>query len=111
MRNLEDYKNPKMGLIILIVVFVASFGLFVFLFFNSISLYSDFDLDYSELMSDELTFNKYEKINGYKSDKTYIVFFNQFEKPFEISTISDKRLDKDYLDKLTKGEIIKVYYR
>lgn len=111
MRKLEDYNNPKMGFIILIVVFVAIFGLFVFLFFNSISLYSIFDLNYGDLMSDELTFNGYEKLNGYKTDKKYIVYFSEFEKPFEISTISDKRLDKDYLNSLAKGEVLKVCYR
>ncbi len=62
-------------------------------------------------MYEELTFRKYEKLDGYKTDKKYIVYFEEYEKPFEISTISDKKLDKTSLGNLTKGESIKVYYK
>lgn len=111
MRPLESYKNPIIGLICLIVVFLSISGLFIFLFVNCISLYSKFDIEYSDLICEELTFSKYEKLDGYKTDKKYIVYFEEYEKPFEISTISDIKLDKYALAGLTKGESIKVYYK
>lgn len=111
MRKLESYKNPKTGMILLIVIFACIGGLFVFLFFNAIALYPQFDLEHSELKYEELTFDGYKKLRGYKSDIKYIVYFKEYETPFEISTISDKRLDKKSLDYLTRGEKLNVYYK
>ena len=111
MRTLESYKNPKAGLILLIVVFSCIALFFTFLFFNGIAQFSKFDVDYSELINEELTFLKYERLDAYRTDKIYIVYFEEYEKPFNISTISDKRLDKDALKLLTKGEKLNVYYK
>lgn len=104
-------KSSKIRLIFIVAFFSCISAMFLFLFFNSISLYSKFDIEYRELIYEELTFRKYEKLNGYKTDKKYIVYFEEYEKPFEISTISDKKLDKTLLANLITGESIKVFYK
>ena len=105
----DSTKSSKIRLILILAFCSSLFAMFSFLFFTCISLYSEFDIEYDELMYEELTFSKYEKLNGYKAKK-YIVYFEEYEKPFEISTISDKKLDKTSLSNLKKGESIKVYY-
>lgn len=107
---MDGYKGYKGFLIGLIVLFVAIGGLFTFMFCNSFYFYSEFDLDYSDLTYDELTFDRFEKKRAYKSSTRYEIYFNEYEMPFEISTISNKKLDKEALKTLKEGEIIKVYY-
>ncbi len=107
----DNYKSEKIRLIFIVAFFSCVSLMFLFLFFKSISLYSKFDIEYSELICEELTFSKYEKLDGYKADKKYIVYLEEYEKPFEISTISDKKLDKTSLANLKKGESIKVFYK
>ncbi len=107
----NSYKSEKIRLIFIVAFFSCISGMFLFLFFNSISLYSKFDIEYSELICEELTFSKYEKLDGYKTDKKYIVYFEEYKKPFEISTISDKKLDKTALANLEKGESVTVFYK
>ena len=106
----DNYKGEKIRLIFIVAFFSCISAMFLFLFFNSISLYSEFDVEYSELACEELTFSKYEKLDGYKTDKKYVVYFEEYEKPFEISTISDGKLDKTSLANLKKGQSIKVFY-
>lgn len=95
---------------VFLVFALAIVGLFTFLFFNSFSLYAEFDVSYDDLSYAELSFCRYERIRGYKSDARYIVYFEEYEKPFEISTIADTRLDKEALDSLERFDKIKVYY-
>ena len=111
MQKTGNFNNPKVGLICLIVVILLTSVLCSFLFFNSISLYSQFDVEYSELVFEELTFSKYEKLGGFRSDYRYIIYFEDYEKPFEINTISDKKLDKTALQMLVEGESIRVHYK
>lgn len=111
MRETDSYKSSKIRLIFVVALFSSICAMFLFSFFNCISLYSEFDIEYSELIYEELTFRKYETTNGYKSDKKYVVYFEEYEKPFEISTISDEKLDKTSLASLIKGESIKVFYK
>lgn len=93
------------------LVFVLAFmGLFTFLFFNSISLYPEFDISYDDLSYAELSFCKYERIQGHKSNGRYVVYFEEYEKPFEINSIADKKLDRKALDSLKRFDKIKVYY-
>ena len=105
------YKEYKGFLIGLIVLFVAIGGLFTFMFCNSFYFYSEFDLDYSDLTYKELTFDRFEKKRSGKSSWRYEVYFNEYDKPFEISTITNRKLDKEALKSLKEGEIIKVQYR
>ena len=104
------YKEYKGFLIGLVVLFVAIGGLFTFLFCNSFYFYSEFDIDYSDLTYEELTFDRFEKKRSGKSSTRYEVYFNEYDKPFEISTITNRKLDKEALKSLKEGKIIKVYY-
>ena len=110
MRKSENYRDFIIGFILPIVCCLLALGLFAFSFFDSTSLYPEYDIDYSELMCEELTFSRYEKMSIRGSDP-YAVYFEEFEKPFEISSITAKKLDRTSLESLTKGESIKVYYR
>ena len=107
---MDGYKGYKGFLIGLIVLFVAIGGLFTFMFLNSFYFYNEFDLDYGDLTYEELTFDRFEKKRAYKSSIRYEIYFNEYDKPFEISTISNKKLDKEALKSLNEGAIIKVYY-
>ena len=88
---------------------------FTFMFVNSIISYPEFDLEYNDLIYEELTVERYEKIrirtgnvgHGYK----YIVYFEEYDKPFNISKIADKRLNKTHFECLTNGKKLKVYYK
>ncbi len=104
------YKEYKVLLIGLIVLFVVIGGLFTFMFCNTFYFYAEFDLDYSDLNYEELTFQRFEQKKGYKSITQYEIYFDEYKKPFEISTITNKKLDKEALKNLKNGEIIKVYY-
>ena len=105
-----EYKEYKGFLIGLVVLFVAIGGLFAFMFCNSFYFYSEFDLEYSDLTYEELTFDRFEKKRSGKSSWRYEIYFDEYDKPFEISTITNKKLDKKSLEGLMNGEIIKVYY-
>lgn len=104
------YKEYKGFLIGLVVLFVAMGGLFTFMFLNSFYFYNEFDLDYGDLTYEELTFDRFEKKRSGKSSWRYEIYFDEYDKPFEISTITNKKLDKKALEGLMNGEIIKVYY-
>ena len=88
---------------------------FTFMFVNSIISYPEFDLEYNDLIYEELTVERYEKIrirtgkvgHGYR----YIVYFEEYDKPFNISNIADRRLNTTHFECLTNGEKLKVYYK
>ena len=95
--------------IITLLLFVIA--LFINLFVNCITLYSSFDVDYNELKYAELTFEKYELIKRHKSGDFYEIYFEEYDKPFEISSITKKELDKEALKKINFNEKITVYYK
>lgn len=114
MKRLWHYKNMRFGIIFCILLFLFFFGLGIFISFNSISLYLQYDISYDDLFYEELTFNRYEtkryasgKAIGYK----YEIYFEEYEKPFIINTITNKKLNKTALANLAENDIIKVYYR
>lgn len=87
------------------------FGFFVFLFVNCVISYNGYDLDYDDLKYAELTFKSYRKVDGAKSAEWYEIFFTEYEKPFEIDSISEDGVDEKALDALGNDETVKVYYR
>ena len=80
------------------------------MFFNSISAYSEYNIDYGDLSYAELTFTRYERITGYKSSDRYRIYVKEHEKPFEINSITNKRLDIETLEEMRTNQKIKVYY-
>jgi hypothetical protein len=75
-----------------------------------IGFYSGFDIDYDDVQYEELTFNKHEVVSVGKGGSLHIIYFDEYAIPFEISNITNKKLDKQALGELEAGEIIKVYY-
>ncbi len=97
--------------IIFTVVSLLSTILFVFLFVNCIVCYSVFDVEYEDLKYSELTFVRFEKIKRYKGGLIYEIYFEEYTQPFEISNITQGRLDKKALETVKEDEKIKVYYK
>jgi len=86
----------------------------VFMFFNCVTAYSEFDVSYSDFMYEELTFDSYKKYkvsrSRFTNDTIYEIKFEEYEKPFVVNDIAERRLDKVSLEKLESGESLKVYY-
>ena len=104
MENRKLYYIPLL-FFILITVF------FAFLFYNCIITYSVLDIDYEDLQYSELTFSKYETSPVSKSGPRYEIFFKEHDVPFEISSITQSKLDKKALEALKENDTLSVYYR
>lgn len=72
--------------------------------------YSKADVEYGDLMYDELTFSKYEETYSSRYRK-YEIYFTEYGWPFLCTSIAEERLDKEALDNLEKNEVVMVYYR
>lgn len=101
----------KIDLIVIITILSLCSVLFSWLFINCINLYNSFDVQYSELMSEKLTFNRYETIPMARGGDIYEIYFEEYDHPFEVSRITQKELNKKELAKLTKGTTFNVFYR
>lgn len=101
----------KIDLIVIITILSLCSVLFSWLFIHCINLYNSFDVQYSELVSEELTFNRYETIPMARGGDIYEIYFEEYDHPFEVSRITQKELNKKELAKLTKGTIFNVFYR
>jgi len=100
----------KIGSFLIITLLIFVICLFSNLFINCIKLYSAFDIDYNDLRYAELTFEKYELIKKYKSGDFYEIYFEEYDKPFEISSITKKEVDKNLLNNLKYKDKVKVYF-
>lgn len=80
---------------------------FSFALFNCIQLVEYFDVTYNEVHHRILTYDKYEMST--KSDN-YEIYFNEYDKPFYISSITQKKLNKDGLENLKEDVKVLVYY-
>ena len=90
------------------MVFAA---VFFFLFFvNCIFCYIHYkNFRPQDLTQEQLTFQRYEYVNGYKS-KRYEIYFTEYEKPFVVDTIADSKMDRDALKSLAPNTAVTVYY-
>lgn len=102
--------SKKISFGIIITIFGLLAGFFCFLFFNCINVYNSFNIQYEDLIYEELTFEKYEKIHKGKNGSLYEIYFEEFNKPFEVSVITQKMLDKEALNELESNTIVEVYY-
>lgn len=100
----------KSGMIGLMCVFVLIGALFAALFLNCVALYSEYDVGYEDLQYGELTFEGYEKKRSGKSGSKYEIYFAEYEKPMEITSITKKELDEDALAQLLPGQRVQVYF-
>ena len=109
MGNIEIPLNTKIGAVPIIVVLLLIIGLFGFLLINCITSYSDFDINYSDLVFQELTFERCDRIPQGKSGYAYDIYFKEYEKPFRIDSIASKKVDKVALKLLAENQTIQVY--
>ena len=100
----------KIGSFLIIGLLMFVVCLFINIFINCISLYSSFDVDYNDLRYAELTFEKYELIKKHKSSDLYEIYFEEYDKPFEISGVTKREVDKNALNDLNMKDKIKVYF-
>ena len=104
-------KKTVINLILLIVVLLAGFILSIFSFINSIQAYSRFEVAYDKLKYEQLTFEKYEVVQKYKTGTTYAIYFEEYEAAFCIGPITQKKLNKTAVKELSAGKKIEIYYR
>lgn len=102
-------KNKAVKILAVSLVLLL-FGVFVFLFVNCVISYNGYDLDYDDLKYEQLTFKSYINIDAGRS-YWYEIYFEEYEKPFQIDSISQKCVDREALDALGNYETVKVYYR
>ena len=80
---------------------------FIFLLFNCINLVQYFDVNYNDVHHRVLTFDRYEM--SVKSDN-YDIYFYEYDEPFKISSITQKKLDKKSLTNLKQDTKLDIYY-
>ena len=98
-----------MGKILNAVFLLLIFVFFGFLLVNCIIGYKN--LDCEELTYKELTFEKYSRINRYRRQDTYEIYFAEYDELFEVDYIATRKLNKTQLDNLKAGDRVKVYYK
>ena len=103
-------KNKRLfGILLLPWILIETF--LVALFINCFLLYSDFNVQYHDLRYEKLTFEKYEVKHQYKAGNIYEIYFQEYEKPFQVSSISQGALNKQALRELDQASAVEVYYR
>ena len=102
----ERKKSRKQAIITLVSLLI------IFLFFSIYSIveYKSYHVSYSDLKCEQLTFEKYEKISGYRKI-TYEFHFEEYNGVFLVDSIAQKKLNKVSLNKLSEGDTVKVYYK
>lgn len=103
--------GKKIVSVLIIAILCVFPALFSWLFYNCLNFYHSFDVQYDELICEELTFDKYEIIVRIKSGDLYEIYFEEYDEPFEVSNITQNKLDKKVLKSLEQSTIINVYYR
>lgn len=104
-------RDDKAAAITLLIIMLSLTIILAVFFFNSIRFYSEFDIDYGDLVCEELTFDKGKMSYSRRGIEEVEVYFKEYSEPFYISGIVAKKLDKDSFMELKQGEIIKIYYR
>lgn len=84
---------------------------FVFLFVNCIQSHSLYDIGYDDVLREELTFERYEEIHRLKGGSSIEIYFEEYETPFLVSSITRDRVNLLSLKKLTAQEKVQVCYR
>ena len=104
--------KKRIGMIFVLLVLLLFLALFVVLFINNIYYHSYFkELEISDVMYEELTFEKYEKIRGRRHrSPRYEIYFYEYDEPFEITGIVINKFDEEALNLLVRKQKIQVYY-
>ena len=101
-----------------VIVLSSLFGViliaFLCIFFICLDSYYEFDLDYSDLKHEQLTFESYNTIikRTHKHNTViHEVYFEELEKPLYFSSIANKKINVEELKKLNQGAEAELYFR
>ena len=106
----KDKTSHNVKFISLIALFLVIALFFTFFLFNCFHLYSAYDVDYSDLIYESLTFDRYNILDLGRNGYVYTLYFQEYEDPFCINRITNEKLDKEMLDALAEGSLTHVYY-
>ncbi len=98
--------SRKVGFGLTFTILGLLVGLFSWFLFEIVHAYQSFNVEYGDLISERLTFEKYELV-----DDQYNFYFEEYTEPFEVSGITQKALDKEALSELRQDTKVNVYYR
>lgn len=91
-----------------IVIFVIGMIVSGFAIAESAYCYPTYDIEYSDLMHEELTYKGYGK-NIRKEG--YQIYFEEYHDPFYITSIANRQVNREELEDLERGTKFSVYYR
>lgn len=97
--------------ILFVVLSLAFTGFCCFLLVGCIQSYSDFSSGYEELQYQVLTFDGFENLESEGGSTSYAIYFREYWKPFEISSITQEKINKSALYKLEKNDRVSVYFQ
>lgn len=101
----------KTTFIFTFVIICLFTGLFVWFGVKCVKDYKYYEVSYDDLIYEELTFKDYESVRMYKSGPEYLLYFEEYDKPFIVTSITKSELNLNELDDISAGMILKVYYR
>ena len=101
--------GTKIGSIVIVALLLSGIVLFTFLLINTITGYPQYDITYRDLIYQELTFERYERISQGKSGYAYDIYFREYESPFRIYSFITKKVDKVALSQLDEAKTVQVY--
>ena len=101
--------GTKIGAVIIVAVLLLFIVFFAFLLINTITDYPQYDITYSDLIYQELTFERYERIPQGKSGYAYDIYFKEYGAPFRIHSVVRKKVDEVVLGQLDWTQTIQVY--
>ena len=109
MKTKENAENIALiiGVVSVILPFVCFFA---FLFFNGVVRYKELDMDYDDLMREELTYEKWEEIRKLKLGSRYSIYFREYEQPFCVDNIAHKKISRAALNRLKSDETLELYF-
>lgn len=102
----ERRKAKKQAMVFLVCLLIIN------LFFSVYSIieYESYNVSYDDLKYEQLTFEEYE-VKYIRRHTTYDFYFEEYDDIFWISSISKRKLNEISLNKLRKGDTVKVYYK
>lgn len=102
----------KFTYVFLLIILVPMIVFFAFFLFGCIDSYVLFrNLEYDDIVYEELTYERYEVKPQAKSSDEYFVYVQEYERSFYVASFTQSKLDKSALKKLESGTSIEVYYR
>lgn len=108
--DLKNTKTSKTEIILICIAIIVIISAYIFLLTNIIETYYNFDIDYDDLLYEELSFDKFEKIERRRSSDIYNVYFKEYDEPFLINPNTNRAVNVEVLESLKENTRVSVYY-